>query len=121
MKEPYEKGIAIHSAPSFAVGAVKPPLKRKQGERWAGYNAGLHQISRTAMSSYFRTHLIELLRNALASVAPDATDVAILIERPKQVGHGDFATNLALQLARHLKAHLEPGTALGLCQPPHKP
>ena len=39
MKEPYEKGIAIHSAPSFAVGAVKPPLKRKQGERWAGYRA----------------------------------------------------------------------------------
>jgi hypothetical protein len=39
MKEPYEKGLAIRSAPSFAVGAVKPPLKRKQGERWAGYRA----------------------------------------------------------------------------------
>src|SRR5438132_1597206 len=39
MKEPYEEGLANHSAPSFAVGAVKPPLKRKQGERWAGYRA----------------------------------------------------------------------------------
>jgi len=39
MQEPYEEGVAIHSAPSFAVGAVKPPLKRKQGNRWAGYRA----------------------------------------------------------------------------------
>ncbi|MFN7646609.1 MAG: hypothetical protein ACK5UT_17010, partial [Acidobacteriota bacterium] len=39
MKEPYEKGLAIHSAPSFALGAVKFPVKRKQGERWAGYRA----------------------------------------------------------------------------------
>jgi hypothetical protein len=30
MQEPYEKGIANHSTPSFAAGAVKPPLKRKQ-------------------------------------------------------------------------------------------
>jgi len=37
MKEPYEKGLAIRSAPSFALGAVKFPVKRKQGERWAGY------------------------------------------------------------------------------------
>ena len=37
MQEPYEKGIANHSAPSFAADAVKPPLKRKQGHRWAGY------------------------------------------------------------------------------------
>jgi hypothetical protein len=39
MKEPYEKGVAIRSAPSFALGAVKCPVKRKQGERWAGYRA----------------------------------------------------------------------------------
>jgi hypothetical protein len=39
MQEPYEKGIANHSAPSFAADAVKPPLKRKQGHRWAGYRA----------------------------------------------------------------------------------
>src|SRR6202521_5816707 len=39
MKEPHEKGVAIHSAPSFALGAVKCPVKRKQGKRWAGYRA----------------------------------------------------------------------------------
>src|SRR3954451_3701551 len=39
MKEPHEKGVAIRSAPSFALGAVRCPVKRKQGERWAGYRA----------------------------------------------------------------------------------
>src|SRR5271169_3588771 len=39
MKEPYEKGVAICSAPSFALGIVKCLVKRKQGERWAGYRA----------------------------------------------------------------------------------
>ena len=39
MQEPCEKGVVNHSAPSFAAGAVKPPLKRKQGNRWAGYRA----------------------------------------------------------------------------------
>lgn len=39
MREPYEEGLAIHSAPSFAAVVVKPLLKRKQGNRWAGYRA----------------------------------------------------------------------------------
>jgi hypothetical protein len=39
MREPYEKGVASHSAPSFAVGVARRPLKRKQGNRWAGYRA----------------------------------------------------------------------------------
>jgi hypothetical protein len=39
MKEPHEKGVAIHSAPSFALGAVKCSVKRKQGHRRAGYRA----------------------------------------------------------------------------------
>src|SRR5258706_12150446 len=39
MKEPHEKGLAIRSAPSFALGAAKRPVKRKQGKRWAGYRA----------------------------------------------------------------------------------
>ena len=37
MKEPHEKGVAIRSAPSFALGAAKCSVKRKQGKRWAGY------------------------------------------------------------------------------------
>src|SRR6516225_6107443 len=39
MKEPHEKGVAIRSAPSFALDAAKCPVKRKQGKRWAGYRA----------------------------------------------------------------------------------
>jgi hypothetical protein len=36
MKEPYEKGLAIRSAPSFALGAAKYPAKRKQGKDGLG-------------------------------------------------------------------------------------
>jgi len=39
MKVPHEKGVAIHSAPSFAPGVVKCLVNRKQGKRWAGYRA----------------------------------------------------------------------------------
>ncbi|MBI3525410.1 MAG: arginine--tRNA ligase [Betaproteobacteria bacterium] len=52
-----------------------------------------------------KSHLSELLGAALASVAPEQRDTAILLERPKQAGHGDFASNLALQLAKTLKAN----------------
>ena len=50
-----------------------------------------------------RSHLMGLLRTALATIAPDSRDIAILIERPKQASHGDFSSNLALQLAKALK------------------
>jgi hypothetical protein len=36
MKEPHEKGVAIHSAPSFALGTVRCPVKRKQGKDGLG-------------------------------------------------------------------------------------
>ena len=39
MQEPYEQGVANHSAPSFAVNTARCALKRKQGHRWAGYRA----------------------------------------------------------------------------------
>jgi arginyl-tRNA synthetase len=52
-----------------------------------------------------RLHLADLLRQALAQVAPEHVDVEILLERPKQASHGDFAANLAMQLARALKAN----------------
>jgi hypothetical protein len=39
MKEPYEQGVANHSAPSFAMNIARCALKRKQGYRWAGYRA----------------------------------------------------------------------------------
>ncbi|HEY3326156.1 MAG TPA: arginine--tRNA ligase [Novimethylophilus sp.] len=50
-----------------------------------------------------RTHLTELLAQAAKAVAPSLQDVSILIERPKTAQHGDFATNLALTLAKPLR------------------
>jgi arginyl-tRNA synthetase len=51
----------------------------------------------------FRSHLAELFAQALREVAPDHADTAVLIERPKQAAHGDYACNLAMQLARPLR------------------
>ncbi len=52
-----------------------------------------------------KTHLSEQLRAALASVAPGHEFAEILIERPRDPAHGDFASNIAMQLARELKAN----------------
>jgi arginyl-tRNA synthetase len=49
-----------------------------------------------------KAHLAELLRSALESVAPGAS-ADIQLERPRDPAHGDFSSNLALQLARALK------------------
>src|SRR5947199_1571953 len=43
------------------------------------------------------------VRAALAKVAPEHAGAPILVERPKQTDHGDFSTNIALQLAKQLK------------------
>jgi arginyl-tRNA synthetase len=59
----------------------------------------------SATSINLRQHLIDLLGDALLSVAPAERDAEILLERPKQSSHGDFASSLALQLARGLKAN----------------
>ena len=50
-----------------------------------------------------REHIMGLLQAALTSVAPDHAETPIYLERPKQAEHGDFATNLPMQLARALK------------------
>jgi len=50
-----------------------------------------------------KAHLGALLRAALAKVAPDAAAAEVLIERPRDPAHGDFACNVALQLAKRLK------------------
>ncbi|MFM9884832.1 MAG: arginine--tRNA ligase [Burkholderiales bacterium] len=55
------------------------------------------------MSADLRNHIGTLIRAALARVAPDHASLAVLLERPKQAGHGDYATNAAMQLAKGLK------------------
>lgn len=61
------------------------------------------QVSRTMPQLDFKQHLTELLADALKSVAPESTDTAFVVERPKDARHGDYATNLAMQLARPLR------------------
>jgi arginyl-tRNA synthetase len=51
----------------------------------------------------FKSHLSELFAQALREVAPDHADTVILIERPKLASHGDYACNLAMQLAKPLR------------------
>ncbi|MEO8343092.1 MAG: arginine--tRNA ligase [Gallionella sp.] len=51
----------------------------------------------------FRSHLSELFAHAQRAVAPDAIHIGILIERPKLAAHGDYACNLAMQLAKPLR------------------
>jgi len=51
----------------------------------------------------FRSHLSDLFAQALRAVSPESADTAILIERPKQSAHGDYACNLAMQLAKPLR------------------
>jgi arginyl-tRNA synthetase len=51
----------------------------------------------------FKSHLAESFAHALREVAPDLVGTTILIERPKQASHGDYACNLAMQLAKPLR------------------
>jgi len=55
------------------------------------------------MAHDVKTQLADLLKQSLASVAPAAADTPIHLERPRDASHGDFATNLAMQLAKALK------------------
>ena len=49
-----------------------------------------------------KTRLAGLLAAAVRSAFPDAGDCAIEIDRPRNADHGDFATNVALQLAKRV-------------------
>ena len=55
------------------------------------------------MASDPKIEIENALRKALQQEAPQFADVPIVLERPKQAGHGDFSSNLALQLAKSLQ------------------
>ncbi len=58
----------------------------------------------TVAVSNFKIHLAELFAQALSTVSPEhAAQLSVLIERPKQAQHGDYACNLAMQLAKPLR------------------
>ena len=49
-----------------------------------------------------KTRLAELVQEAVQKAFPDAGDVRLELERPKNADHGDFATNVALQIAKRV-------------------
>ena len=51
----------------------------------------------------FKSHFAELLRPVLNDMAPSSLDLDIEFSRPKQVSHGDYSCNLAMQLAKPLR------------------
>jgi arginyl-tRNA synthetase len=73
------------------------------------------------MTVDIRNHLAGLMRTALASLAPSEADTAIVLERPRQASHGDFACNLALQLARTMKRNPRELAQLLLSEIPRSP
>jgi len=50
-----------------------------------------------------KTQVARLLREAVAQVAPEAGEVEIVLERPREAAHGDLASNVALQLGKRLR------------------
>lgn len=50
-----------------------------------------------------RTHCTELFAAALRAIAPDAPPAPVVLEKPKQAQHGDYACSIALQLAKGLQ------------------
>jgi len=55
------------------------------------------------ISLSLKEHIASLFASALGQIAPDRVGEPILLERPKSPEHGDFACNLAMQLAKPLK------------------
>ncbi len=49
------------------------------------------------------TRLESWLAQGLAAIAPGRSGVPIVVERPKQAAHGDYASNVALQHSRALR------------------
>lgn len=47
--------------------------------------------------------ITDLLHQAAKSIVDDTAQLTITLERPKSLDHGDFATNIAMQLAKPLR------------------
>ena len=59
----------------------------------------------TTDSADARTLLAGLIQRALEQVVPAGSNARILLDRPKQAQHGDFACNIAMQLAKELRGN----------------
>lgn len=70
-----------------------------------GYNAvpGIARHGAIGMSAEIKSHLLELLTTALASVVPNEPASLIVLERAKQIQFGDYSCAVAMQLARRVR------------------
>jgi arginyl-tRNA synthetase len=50
-----------------------------------------------------KAHITQLLAQAAASLNTELTSEQIILERPKSAEHGDFSSNIAMQLAKPLR------------------
>jgi len=73
------------------------------------------------VSAEIKSHLIDLLAQALARVAPQSPAAVIALERPKQAAHGDWACNIAMQLAKPLKRNPREFAQALIAALPHSP
>jgi arginyl-tRNA synthetase len=67
----------------------------------ARYNSRLFQIANLVTD--VKSSIAAWLTAGLSRVAPGQVPAAVLLERSKQAQHGDYATSVALQLAKTLK------------------
>lgn len=51
----------------------------------------------------FKSHLTQLLRQSAQKILSSYDELNIELARPKQVDHGDYSSNLAMQLARQMR------------------
>jgi arginyl-tRNA synthetase len=63
---------------------------------------GLDSFAAPVQPPDSKSRLAGLVQEAVRRAFPDAGDVAVELDRPKNMAHGDFATNVALQLARRV-------------------
>jgi arginyl-tRNA synthetase len=64
--------------------------------------SGLDRCFPPVPSPDSKTRVADLVLQAVAKAFPDAGDVAIEVDRPRNPEHGDFTTNVALQLAKRV-------------------
>ncbi len=50
-----------------------------------------------------KAHISDLLQAAATQMSADLSQINIVLERPKSAEHGDFSTNLAMQLAKPMR------------------
>ena len=91
---------ALALAPGYAAAQVEPP----DASSVMRINGGGGARSASLVLPLGKSAIIDLLTAAVKSAAPEAATTVITLERPKQAQHGDFSCNVAMQLAKVLRA-----------------